>query len=85
MGDQEPNLVEQWAVTRGPGGHWMMGQTHGGQDLLLVETSASSPSDEDCGRHKIKHGTETKINKVCVLISEENCSLKLESKIIPFS
>lgn len=40
---QEPNLVEQWAGTQDPDGHWMTGQIHVDQDLLLLKTSASSP------------------------------------------
>lgn len=46
VGDQGPNLVGQWVVKQGPGGRWTTGQTHDGRGLLLLETSASSPSDE---------------------------------------
>lgn len=35
VGDQGPNLEGQWVVTQGPGGHWMMGQTHDVRHRLL--------------------------------------------------
>lgn len=35
VGDQGPNLEEQWVVTQGPGGHWKMGQTHDVRHQLL--------------------------------------------------
>lgn len=59
VGGQEPNLVGQWVVIQGLGGRWMMGQTHDGRGPLLVETSASSPSDEGWRKHaEIQQGTE---------------------------
>ena len=64
VGGQGPSLVGQWVVTQGPGGHWMTGRTHGGQDQRLLKTAASSPSDEDWKWHKVKQGTEIKMGNV---------------------